>query len=575
MSTNSTTVYARATDAAGNQSGQATLTVSNIDKVAPVVNFGTNGASNIQTASTVVTVSDTGGSAINASTLQYIWDTQNATTPSSGWTAFPNGVTLTRGSVNATYYLWVKGSDNAGNSVVGKSNAFVLDNSPPVNPSMAATPTGWTNGNVSVIITYPADSAVKEYSTNGTTWSIYSSPVTVTTNGTTVYSRSRDLAGNQSGQSTLTVSNIDRTAPSAPTVNFNGYTPGNWTKGNITISLSATDSQSGINRYQYSNDGTNWYDTGSLVINTDAYYWITYRAIDNAGNASSASGSYLIARDATGPGYTGYEVKNVSNTGYDIYLYGVSDSLSGINRIQFPTWTEYNGQDDLRGDWGTNAACSGQDLGNGTWYFRVNTSEHNNEYGQYITHIYLYDNLGNTNAVGTGAFVKEEMITSSGDTIGLYGGRSGYATQSIDSSGTVRVNITSSGGAQAAGFVIYFKNPITIPSLTSGAQVAYIYSGTTGSYTATGYMGTSRDIIANVDSTWIGGLSGTSSWPQAALTLDTYMNGWGPKTFTQKQVSSMTIFLNSQNGGSAFGLELKRGTVIRIPITSGYYYVTL
>jgi len=123
--TTNSTVYAKGLDAGGNQTTQATLTVSNIDKTSPTVAFGTNGGSGT-TVSTTATVDDVGGSNINTGTLQYVWDTQNVATPGSGWVTFTNGATQSMGSVNGTYYLWIKGSDNAGNNVVSKTNAFTL-----------------------------------------------------------------------------------------------------------------------------------------------------------------------------------------------------------------------------------------------------------------------------------------------------------------------------------------------------------------------------------------------------------------------------------------------------------------
>ena len=125
VSTNNTTVYAKSIDAVGNQSGQSTLTVANIDKTTPTLMFGTNGGSN-SVASTTVTVSDTSGSNVNQSTLKYVWDTQNITTPITGWITFTNGQELTKARVTGTYYLWIKASDNAGNLLVAKSNAFII-----------------------------------------------------------------------------------------------------------------------------------------------------------------------------------------------------------------------------------------------------------------------------------------------------------------------------------------------------------------------------------------------------------------------------------------------------------------
>ena len=90
------------------------------------------------------------------------------------------------------------------------------------------------------------------------------------------------------------------------------------------------------------------------------------------------------------------EIKNVTAAGYDVYVYGVTDS-TGVDRVLFPTWTQNNGQDDIQANWWetTNDTAKGENLGNGTWHYRVNVTDHKNEYGTYTTHVYTYDTLGN------------------------------------------------------------------------------------------------------------------------------------------------------------------------------------
>jgi len=308
VSTNNSTVYAKAIDISGNQSGQTTITVANIDKISPTVAFGTNGGTNLQSASTLVTVSDLGGSIINTAALQYVWDTQNTTTPVSGWAVFTNASTVTKASITGTYYLWIKGSDNAGNIVTTKSNAFVSDTTPPVNPTMVASPVGWTTGNVTVTITYPTDVTIKEYSTNGTTWLTYTAGVVVTTNNTTVYAKGTDASGNQSGQSTLTVTNIDRVAPTVVATyrkaDTTAYTSDAWTNQSITITAAGNDaSGSGINRYEITYNGSVYYDLpgGTVTLSTSGRTGVWVRAIDNVGNIGSLSTTYLVAIDKTLP----------------------------------------------------------------------------------------------------------------------------------------------------------------------------------------------------------------------------------------------------------------------------------
>ena len=99
-----------------------------------------------------------------------------------------------------------------------------------------------------------------------------------------------------------------------------------------------------------------------------------------------------------------YMVKDT--TGYTIYVQAIS--ATSVSKVQFPTWTEANGQDDIQPSWGTNAAASGTAgsyLINGQSYnykYRVNYSDHNNETGSFRTDIYVYDSAGNSQGYGWG-----------------------------------------------------------------------------------------------------------------------------------------------------------------------------
>ncbi|WP_281944465.1 GBS Bsp-like repeat-containing protein, partial [Paenibacillus tyrfis] len=71
---------------------------------------------------------------------------------------------------------------------------------------------------------------------------------------------------------------------------------------------------------------------------------------------------------------------------YEVVLEGVSDQ---VQRVTFPTWTEANGQDDIK-------HVEGQKQANGTWKATIPFSEHNYETGIYTTHAYCYDQYGNS-----------------------------------------------------------------------------------------------------------------------------------------------------------------------------------
>ncbi len=123
----------------------------------------------------------------------------------------------------------------------------------------------------------------------------------------------------------------------------------------------------------------------------------------NVGSGSNVClGSKFVniqATDSEGPTISNVQVSNVTNTGYDVSC-TVTDP-SGVDRVQFPTWTTLNGQDDLLSDWSVNSAARGTKNGD-TWTFHVNIADHNNEGGDYLTHIHAYDKYGNSTSSSAG-----------------------------------------------------------------------------------------------------------------------------------------------------------------------------
>ncbi|MCI9176240.1 MAG: peptidoglycan DD-metalloendopeptidase family protein [Lachnospiraceae bacterium] len=124
------------------------------------------------------------------------------------------------------------------------------------------------------------------------------------------------------------------------------------------------------------------------------YYATHIYAYDGAGNVTSANtnNGIPIFIDRTPPEISDIFVSDVSETGYTVHC-TVTDN-TWINRVQFPTWTVCNEQDDIVSDWGTNSLCSGTADGD-SYTYRVNISDHNFELGEYVTHIYAYDSAGN------------------------------------------------------------------------------------------------------------------------------------------------------------------------------------
>ena len=124
---------------------------------------------------------------------------------------------------------------------------------------------------------------------------------------------------------------------------------------------------------------------------THIYAW------DTSGNKTGVPTS-VIYIDRTAPTLTDVKIVEKDSQGYVVEC--KASDASGIDRVQFPTWTARNSQDDLAPNWGTNTAVKGTATGN-TYRFRVNISDHNNEHGDYITHVYVYDKYGNSACAST------------------------------------------------------------------------------------------------------------------------------------------------------------------------------
>ena len=401
------TVYAEAYTKDGHRR-KASLQINNIDKVKPTAIIRTNGGSYVMptksdkaTIKTRVNVNDLGGSELKD--IKYAWSQSKDVEPTS-WQTFGDGDTVTKNDCTiGTYYLWLNVTDNAGNRADTKvSNAFIVRDSSNAmdNITFKVEPDGWTNKDVKVTVIYgdnltenrKAGPEGEDLKPNATT-------VTMTENGKVV-AEAEDPAGNKV-IAEIVIDKIDKVAPVIKTVT--NPSNGNWTNQNVTVTLVAEDNLSGIKEFQWFENGewttraleTNG-NTGTITYTAERDTTIRFRVIDNAGNISEEK-TTVVKIDKTAPTHTRAEVKNITTTGYDVYVYGVTDGTgSGVNRVQFPTWTTANNQDDIQSNWETNSSATGVKQADGTtWVYHVNVTDHKNEYGEYRTHVYAYDNLGN------------------------------------------------------------------------------------------------------------------------------------------------------------------------------------
>lgn len=97
--------------------------------------------------------------------------------------------------------------------------------------------------------------------------------------------------------------------------------------------------------------------------------------------------------DKTAPVISDVSVYDISETGYKVKC--KADDNVGVVKVQFPTWTVFQGQDDIQPEWWENSKAAGTKDASGYYIYEVKASDHNGELGDYITHIYAYDKAGN------------------------------------------------------------------------------------------------------------------------------------------------------------------------------------
>ena len=137
----------------------------------------------------------------------------------------------------------------------------------------------------------------------------------------------------------------------------------------------------------------------------DVYVYAINRG--QGSNAFIGSKRVYITPDTSRPVISDVKITDVDGTGYTVSC-KVTDNVN-IDRVQFPTWTSNNGQDDLKNNWQNDSLYTGKRNGD-TFTYRVNVSDHNKESGEYITHIYAYDSAGNYTSAATSANVPQRRL---------------------------------------------------------------------------------------------------------------------------------------------------------------------
>ncbi|MBE1485117.1 ThuA domain-containing protein [Plantactinospora soyae] len=187
------------------------------------------------------------------------------------------------------------------------STETVDEAAPVTTATVSGTPVeGWHTGPVTVTLAATDNAggsgvARTEYQLDGaTTWTAYAEPVQVTGDGPhTLRFRSADGAGNVEETRSVEVK-IDATAPVSSAA-FAPPTDDGWHSGTIPVTLTSTDTGSGVATLEWSLDGGAWTPyTEPVNVTGDGQHELLYRATDTAGNAETLK-SAIVKIDGVKP----------------------------------------------------------------------------------------------------------------------------------------------------------------------------------------------------------------------------------------------------------------------------------
>lgn len=225
------------------------------------------------------------------------------------WSPYASAVVM---SNNGTIYARWK--DSLG--VVSGTGTFVvsnIDRTAPDTPTLSATPTTPTNGDVNVTITYPGDSVSNKYRVGAGEEMAYSGAILLSVNDV-VYAFAVDAAGNTSAYGTIAVTNIDKSAPPMPNLTADITKP---TNSSVQVTFS---NWGDATVQQYRMNGGSWRaatDTSKVVMTANGT--VEARGIDSAGN-ESAIGSIQIYNIVADPNPLKVAVAALNSDGTEMIL---------------------------------------------------------------------------------------------------------------------------------------------------------------------------------------------------------------------------------------------------------------
>ncbi len=346
-----------------------------------------------------------------------------------------------------------------------------------------------------------------------------------------------------------------------------------------------------------------WYDLGtgkwtSALSKGTTYYYQLYCVIDGI-TYKTPLNNFTTLGDKTAPNIKQAYVTNITQDGFTVVC-EASDNV-GIERVICPTWTDYNGQDDLKGDYYNNTKATL--ISGNTYNYNVKISDHNNERGKYIIDVYAYDAEANYTKVQLSVFVPTYIsgITLSKTSLSLKAGETTALTASIVPSDATEKDLVWKSSDESIATVDYSG---TVTAIAAGKAIITAYaqdpSGksascevtVTGSSTPTP-ADTASVNVASVSATpglkvevpvsisknpGIAGAAFTVKYDKTALTLDELKAGtvFSSGTFTSKIDSGLVQwYYAGESGIKTNGVMFTAVFTVNPSAANGNYSVTV
>ncbi|WP_284740840.1 OmpL47-type beta-barrel domain-containing protein [Amycolatopsis sp. RTGN1] len=330
-------LHYRATDVAGNTSAEGmehfTIVEGQGDTTPPTVTAAITGSQdssgNYLDVATVKLTATDADSAV--ASVEYQLD-------GGAWTAYTAPVAVTGAGEHMVHF---RATDAAGNTSPEGMSHFTVVKSDTTPPTVTASVAGTQDAGGSYVgkatVTVVASDtgsgvAATEYQVDGGAWTAYTAPVAVTAPGAhTVGYRARDVAGNASAAGSVSftvVAGGDTTAPVA-SLAVSGRQDGNWSYvGQATVTLTATDAESGVGAIEYKVDSGAWTRyTAPVVVSALGAHTVGARATDVAGNASlEVFGAFTVVSATPPP-----DACPVSDTRETVVIGGVDSQVENID----------------------------------------------------------------------------------------------------------------------------------------------------------------------------------------------------------------------------------------------------